>query len=334
MGKVRTTEKTLRKLQNKGQRHPPLSSATCGSADSRVTKSRKEVAEGGVPADAQFKLSSLVSVIRKVAILPHRIHLSLGETSSGARAPAPAWEVAQPPHNTPPPTPPGGRGQQTGRGDREARADATLLAARSPPSRASSPAAPVSGRAAGRAGCSRGAWDFARPRPTPRGSGPRAPPEAAGATAPGQSRRSSRQARSAHPAGTGPGAPPSAAAHPGPAAPAAADKPRDQPGAAAFRKARPAGPRALQSDCHTPSEQFSLKASRDSLYILTNDGAAEDPTPPPAVSASPGLLPRGHRTHLSLGMLENRAGPPKNIALSSSQYNAACAFLTCRGPEL
>ena len=128
---------------------------------------------------------------------------------SGPGAPAPAWGGRPASSQHPPPHPAGVRGQQTCRRDREDRADATLPAAGSPPSRASltrdCACLQLSRWAPGLRGlglCS--TPPLAPPRECP---APATPPEAGGAPA----------ARLAPhtPRGRVPGAPPPAAPTPG-----------------------------------------------------------------------------------------------------------------------
>ena len=112
--------------------------------------------------------SSLVSVIRNVAILPTSGSISAwGETSLRSKGTSPSLGRSPSLLTTPPSPPRRGVGASrlvagTGR---------TARMPRCPPPGAHLPelpspgTAPVSGRAAGRRGC--GAWDFARPRPSP-----------------------------------------------------------------------------------------------------------------------------------------------------------------------
>ena len=136
---------------------------------------------------------------------------------SGPGAPAPARGGRSASSQHPPPHPAGVRGQQTGRRDREDRADATLPAAGSPPSRASltrdCACLQLSRWAPGLRGlglCS--TPPLAPPRECP---APATPPEAAGATAPGRGGAPAARLAPHTPRGRVPGAPPSAAPTPG-----------------------------------------------------------------------------------------------------------------------
>lgn len=196
--------------------------------------------------------SSLVSAgSGRLRSFPPWIHLSLGRNQSQVQGHQPQLgEVAQPPHNTPSP-PRRGSGPADWSQDREARADATLPAARSPPSSAG--AAPVSAEPLGAPGLRPRGLGLCSPppclRPPPervrpqrrllRLPGPR--PRAEAALQPPGSLRTpcgdgARRAAPPRPPTPGP------AASPGPAAPAAADKPRDQPGAAGCSESLACGP--------------------------------------------------------------------------------------------
>ena len=84
-------------------------------------------------------------------------------------------------------------------------------------------------------------------------------------------------------------------ASPGPAAPAAADKPRDPPGAAGCSESLACGP--LEPSRVTVTllqSSFLFEALRGQFVLLTNDGAAEGPLrSPPAASASLGGTGQG-----------------------------------------